>query len=150
MNLDKRVPPTIVTLIFAAIIYLSAEYFYQFYFFYQVIFSFIVALIGICILSVAIVQFKQFKTTVNPLKPESASVLVTSGIYQFSRNPMYLGMLLLIIGLWINTGAILGFIILPSYVAYLSYFQILPEERAMKAVFSGDYEVYCQQVRRWL
>lgn len=150
MNLDKRVPPTIVTLIFAAIIYLSAEYFYQFYFFYQVIFSFIVALIGICILSVAIVQFKQFKTTVNPLKPESASVLVTSGIYQFSRNPMYLGMLLLIIGLWINTGAILGFSILPSYVAYLSYFQILPEERAMKAVFSGDYEVYCQQVRRWL
>ena len=150
MNLDKRVPPPIVTLIFAAIIYLSAEYFYQFYFFYQVIVSFIVALIGICILSVAIVQFKQFKTTVNPLKPESASVLVTSGIYKFSRNPMYLGMLLLIIGLWINTGAILGFIILPSYVAYLSYFQILPEERAMKAVFSGDYEVYCQQVRRWL
>ena len=150
MNLDKRVPPTIVTLIFAAIIYLSAEYFYQFYFFYQIIVSFIVALIGICILSVAIVQFKQFKTTVNPLKPESASVLVTSGIYKFSRNPMYLGMLLLIIGLWINTGAILGFIILPSYVAYLSYFQILPEERAMKAVFSGDYEVYCQQVRRWL
>jgi protein-S-isoprenylcysteine O-methyltransferase Ste14 len=59
-------------------------------------------------------------------------------------------MLLLILNLWIKAGAVSGFILVPSFIAYLKCFQKLPDERAMKAVFSGDYEVYCQQVRRWL
>jgi protein-S-isoprenylcysteine O-methyltransferase Ste14 len=63
---------------------------------------------------------------------------------------MYLGMLLLLIGLWGKTGTASGFILVPSFIAYLNYFQILPEERSMTALFSGKYEVYCQQVRRWL
>ncbi|MDG2017930.1 MAG: isoprenylcysteine carboxylmethyltransferase family protein [Porticoccaceae bacterium] len=150
MFLSKKIPPPIVTLIFGALIYCSAEYFYQFYFVYQAIVSFVIALIGTCILSVAIVQFKQFKTTVNPLKPESASALVTNGIFKFSRNPMYLGMLLLIISLWIKTGAVAGFVLLPCYVAYLNYFQIASEERAMRKLFTDSYDAYCQRARRWI
>jgi protein-S-isoprenylcysteine O-methyltransferase Ste14 len=63
---------------------------------------------------------------------------------------MYLGMLLLIIGLWGKTGAASGSILVPSFVAYLNYFQIFPEEQAMKRLFSDKYKTYCQQVRRWL
>ena len=105
---------------------------------------------GLIVLLIAISAFIKFKTTINPLKPEQASSLVMTGIFKFSRNPMYLGMLLLILSLWIKTGAILGFIFVPGFIAYMNYFQILPEERAMTALFSGKYEVYCQQVRRWL
>lgn len=150
MNLDKKVPPPIVTLIFATLIYLTAKYSYQFHFAYQSIISLIIAFTGICIISVAIVQFKQFKTTVNPLKPELASTLVTNGIFKLSRNPMYLGMLLIIIGLWVNTGAVLGFVLVPCFIAYLNYFQIAPEERAMGQLFADSYNAYCQQVRRWI
>lgn len=150
MSLDKKVPPPIVTLIFVTLIYLTAKYFYQFDFAYQSIISLVIAFIGICIISVAIVQFKQFKTTVNPLKPELASALVTNGIFKLSRNPMYLGMLLLIIGLWVNTGAVLGFILVPSFIAYLNYFQIAPEERAMRKIFANSYNAYFHQVRRWI
>jgi protein-S-isoprenylcysteine O-methyltransferase Ste14 len=57
---------------------------------------------------------------------------------------MYFGVLLLIISLWFKSGAVSGFILVPSFIAYLNYFQILPEERAMTALFSGKYEVYCQ------
>ena len=105
---------------------------------------------GFIVLLIAISAFIKFKTTINPLKPEQASSLVMTGIFKFSRNPMYLGMLLLILSLWIKTGAILGFILVPGFMAYMNYFQILPEERAMKALFSEKYDTYCQQVRRWL
>jgi protein-S-isoprenylcysteine O-methyltransferase Ste14 len=148
--LKNKIPPPIVTLMFSVLIFYSADYFGQFYFIYQSIISLIIAFIGICIISVAIVQFKQFKTTVNPLKPEAASSLVTTGIYRLSRNPMYLGMLLLIISLWIKKGAVSGFILVPGFIVYMNYFQIFPEERSMKTLFSGRYEVYCRQVRRWL
>jgi protein-S-isoprenylcysteine O-methyltransferase Ste14 len=106
--------------------------------------------VGFIVLLIAISAFIKLKTTINPLKPEDATFLVTTGIFRLSRNPMYLGLLLLIISLWVKTGAVSGFILVPSFVAYLNYFQILPEERAMKALFLGKYKVYCQQVRRWL
>lgn len=150
MNLDKKIPPPIVTLIFAGVIYFTAEYFYRFYFVYQTAICLFFAVLGVCILSIALYQFKLFKTTINPIKPEAASTLVTSGIFRFSRNPMYLGMLLLILSLWIKTGAITGFIVVPCYIAYLNYFQIAPEERVMKALFTDSYIAYCQQVRRWI
>jgi protein-S-isoprenylcysteine O-methyltransferase Ste14 len=63
---------------------------------------------------------------------------------------MYLGMLLLIISLWIKTGTVLGFILVAGFIAYLNYFQIFPEEQAMKRLFSDKYKTYCQQIRRWL
>jgi protein-S-isoprenylcysteine O-methyltransferase Ste14 len=106
--------------------------------------------VGLIVLLIAISAFIKLKTTINPLKPEAASSLVTTGIFRISRNPMYLGMLLLIISLWIKTGAVLGFILVAGFIAYLNYFQIFPEEQAMKGLFSDKYKTYCQQVRRWL
>jgi len=149
-DLKNKIPPPIVTLVFTALIYLSSDLLPHLMFEGQTFLSSIIMIFGLIILLLAVKAFVQFKTTINPLKPETTSVLVTSGIFKLSRNPMYLGMLLLLIGLWGKTGAASGFILVPSFIAYLNYFQILPEERSMTALFSGKYEVYCQQVRRWL
>ena len=150
LDLKNKIPPPIVTLVFAALIYLSADLLPHLMFKGQTFLSSIIAIFGLIILLLAVKAFVQFKTTINPLKPETTSVLVTSGIFKLSRNPMYLGMLLLIISLWIKTGAVLGFILVAGFIAYLNYFQIFPEEQAMKRLFSDKYKTYCQQVRRWL
>ena len=150
LDLKNKIPPPIVTLVFAALIYLSSDLLPHLMFKGQTFLSSIIMIFGLIILLLAVKAFVQFKTTINPLKPETTSVLVTSGIFKLSRNPMYLGMLLLIISLWIKTGDVLGFILVAGFIAYLNYFQIFPEEQAMKGLFSGKYEVYCQQVRRWL
>ena len=98
----------------------------------------------------ALLGFRRARTTVNPLSPEKASALVVSGLYRWTRNPMYLAMLLLLIG-WaglIANWAALA--ILPLFVIYLNRFQIEPEERALRARFGEEFDNYCRKVRRWL
>ncbi|WP_310621842.1 methyltransferase family protein [Flexibacterium corallicola] len=95
-------------------------------------------------------RFGQHQTTHNPTRPESASALVTGGIYGITRNPMYLGMLLILVGWSIYLSSMAAFLALLIYVFYLNMFQIKPEEEALKKLFGKDYEDYCQRVRRWL
>jgi len=98
----------------------------------------------------AVFGFHRAKTTVNPLKPEASTALVTGGIYRWTRNPMYLAMLLLLLA-WaciVSNWAALA--ILPLFVAYLNRFQIGPEERALQARFGAEFESYRRKVRRWL
>jgi protein-S-isoprenylcysteine O-methyltransferase Ste14 len=98
----------------------------------------------------AVWGFHRAKTTLNPLAPQSASALVASGIYRWTRNPMYLAMLLVLAG-WaciVSNGAALA--ILPLFVAYLNRFQIAPEERALRARFGAAFDDYRRKVRRWL
>ena len=98
----------------------------------------------------AVLGFRRAKTTVNPLKPEASTALVTGGIYRWTRNPMYLAMLLLLLA-WaciVSNWAALA--MLPLFVAYLNRFQIGPEERALQARFGAEFESYRRKVRRWL
>ncbi|HKU46320.1 MAG TPA: isoprenylcysteine carboxylmethyltransferase family protein [Burkholderiales bacterium] len=98
----------------------------------------------------AVAGFRRAHTTVNPMTPQAASALVTGGIYRFTRNPMYLAMLILLGG-WcyvVANGAALA--MLPLFVAYLNRFQIQPEERALAARFGAEFERYRARVRRWL
>ena len=148
--LKNKIPPPIVTLVFAALIYFSSEWSPSIVFLGQNLISLFLMMLGFLVLLIAISAFIKLKTTINPLKPEAATSLITTGIFKLSRNPMYLGMLLLIISLWIKTGDVLGFILVAGFIAYLNYFQIFPEEQAMKRLFSDKYKTYCQQVRRWL
>ena len=103
----------------------------------------IVALLGFLALS-------QANTTINPVNPEKASSVVTSGIYRYTRNPMYLGLTALLVGWagwlsvpWVFLGPV-------AFMLYLTRFQILPEERIMSSKFGRDYDEYCKRVRRWL
>jgi len=95
-------------------------------------------------------EFKRARTTISPLKPENSTALVTSGIYRFTRNPMYVGLTLLVLG-WAaflcSAWALLGPVV---FVLYISRFQIAPEERVLSAKFGTAYADYALRVRRWL
>ena len=110
----------------------------------------LLALVGICTIQAAGVSFRQAHTTVKPTHPNTTSSLVISGLYGITRNPMYAGMTLLLLG-WaaflLNLGSF-GLIII--FVAYIGRFQIIPEERALYAIFGNKYATYKSRVRRWL
>lgn len=109
----------------------------------------VLAVTGIGFDLAGIVAFRRARTTVNPLRPEKASTLVTDGVYGITRNPMYVGMACLLLawacwlaGAWTFAGPVL-------FVAYITRFQIVPEERVLRERF-GDYAAYSSRVRRWL
>ena len=110
----------------------------------------IFAAIGIIILFISIGAFIKARTTVNPINPEKASELVTGGLYRISRNPMYLGMLFLLIGwgfMLANPISIIGII---GFVIVMNIIQIKPEERALEILFGDSYLNYKNKVRRWI
>lgn len=105
---------------------------------------------GVAVAVLGVLNFRQAQTTVNPLSPENASQLVQQGIFRHSRNPMYLGMLMVLIGwaLWLSD--LSAFVPLPFFVLYLNQFQIKPEERALTVLFGHEFLQYQHKVRRWL
>jgi protein-S-isoprenylcysteine O-methyltransferase Ste14 len=97
-----------------------------------------------------VVFFQRAETTVNPFTPEKTSTLVTSGIYRYSRNPMYLGMLLVLLA-WAAWLAAPWTLVGPVvFMAWITRFQVLPEERVLQRHFGQPFEDYCRHVRRWL
>lgn len=98
----------------------------------------------------AVVSFRRARTTVNPLQPEAASALVTSGIYRYTRNPMYVAMALLLVALSAWLAFPWSLLCVAGFVSYMNRFQIAPEERALEALFSEEYRRYCARVRRWV
>ena len=105
---------------------------------------------GLLLMLVAVASFIAAKTTVNPLRPSRASSLVTTGIFRLSRNPIYLGDLLLLAALAVWLGNIVNLLLLVPFVWYINRFQIIPEERALADRFGASYVAYCARVRRWL
>ena len=94
--------------------------------------------------------FRKVSTTINPIKPDNTSTLVIRGIYRHTRNPMYVG-LLLMLGAWaIYLSNSLTFLFLPIFTTYIYRFQILPEERVLSEKFGAEYEAYMRSVRRWI
>lgn len=105
---------------------------------------------GVSISAAGVISFRRARTTVNPTKPDSTSALVSSGIYGVTRNPMYLGFLLALLG-WAaflsNAAALIGPV---AFVLYMNRFQISPEEKALSALFGAEFSAYKSRVRRWL
>lgn len=103
--------------------------------------------------SISVLGFNSFRgarTTVDPRKPETTSTLVTKGIYRFTRNPMYLGILLVLVA-WVLFLAAAWALVVPFlFVLYINRFQIAPEERVLLAKFGAEYSAYASSVRRWL
>lgn len=94
--------------------------------------------------------FYQVKTTAMPTQPEQATALVTNGVYRYTRNPMYLGLVLIFTALIIFLQQPLAFVWVGVFIAYITLFQIKPEERALSAKFGQRYQDYQRQVRRWI
>lgn len=95
-------------------------------------------------------HFRRAGTTVNPLRPQASTQLVESGLHRFSRNPMYLGHAVILLGVAVLLHDALALVAVPAYMAYVTRFQIVPEERALRERFGTRYLRYCARVRRWL
>jgi len=108
------------------------------------------SVIGLLIAVSAVGQFAQHKTTVHPTHPEKTTSLVTGGVYRFTRNPMYLGMLLILVGFSFLGQNALGFIVPVLFVFVINLVQIIPEERALAELFGDTYEAFKQRTPRWV
>ena len=116
----------------------------------RVLIALLATAVGFAFVYSGILAFRRAGTTVNPTKPETASAVVASGVYRFSRNPMYVGVLFLLAGWAVFLSHALACLFVPAYVAYMNRFQIVPEERALLSKFGQDYVAYRRSVRRWL
>lgn len=94
--------------------------------------------------------FARARTTVNPLQPQAASRLVTGGIYRRSRNPMYLALLLALLGWGAWLGNAVALLLIPLFVLAMNRLQIRPEERALESLFGEEFRSYASKVRRWI
>ena len=150
--LELKVPPPAVALVAAALMWLIARAIPALRFPLPardlVAISF--ALAGFVTSVLGVVSFRRAGTTLNPMKPESSSSLVAVGIYWRTRNPMYLGLLLVLVGWALFLSSVAAVLVLPAFILYLNRFQIEPEERVLAALFGQAYTTYKARVRRWL
>lgn len=150
-KLELRLPPPLVALTTALMMGLQNHYL-------PINFSLpgsrylilLLTLVGICLGVIGVIQFRAAQTTIHPTHPDRSAHLVTDGIYRYSRNPMYLGLLLLLIAWAIYLNSVISPLFVVLFVFYMNRFQIIPEERALKEKFEDKYQRYFSQVRRWI
>lgn len=117
---------------------------------YEQAIALVLAIAGGFVAVWGVVSFRRMGTTVNPTNPHATSSLVSTGIYRFSRNPMYLGFLLTLAGWAVFLANALALVFVPVFVAYMNRFQITPEERVLSAMFGTEFSAYRRRVRRWV
>lgn len=108
------------------------------------------ALIGVGFSIAGVLSFRHARTTLNPTKPQLASSLVSSGVYSVTRNPMYVGLLCVLVAWAIYLSSAWAFLGPAAYYFYIGRFQIAPEEHALTELFGAQYTTYLTKVRRWL
>jgi len=108
----------------------------------------VVIFVGLVLLLLAGNLFKRAGTDLIPFKDVSA--LVTTGIYRYTRNPMYLGMAALLLGCAITVGSSLALLITPAFMAIIRLRFIGAEEEMLRGLFPEEFPGYCTRVRRWL
>lgn len=150
--LELRLPPPLVTLIIASAMWgasrlgvavpLPPNI--------RVVAALIAGAAGLAVMLTAVFSFRRVKTTINPMRPQESSKLVSTGIFGITRNPMYLGMLLLLVAWAIYLAAAWALLGPMLFVTYITRFQILPEEKALSALFGPSFAAYTAKVRRWL
>jgi protein-S-isoprenylcysteine O-methyltransferase Ste14 len=151
-SLELKVPPPIVAVLFGLVMWASARVAPAFVVDGRLRFAIagVFGLLGVVTAALGILAFRRARTTVNPVQPEKASLIVSGGVYGFTRNPMYVGLTLGLLSWaaylaapWTLPGPIV-------FVLYITRFQILPEERVLTAKFGREYAEYKDRVRRWV
>lgn len=148
--MKTKIPPPIIALMCIAINYLSTHFINPFKFPNIEIIGVFILLAGLVTAFLGYLLFKKYKTTVNPINPEETTILVTTGIFSITRNPMYLGLFFVICSTVLFFGSWFGIIILMFFVWYINKFQIIPEEETMEKKFGNKYNEYKKNVRRWI
>ena len=150
--LDKKIPPPVVGLLVAGLMWglaawppalgLPAGV--------RLPLAAALAVAGVGFDILGLVAFRRHRTTINPLRPERTSALVTGGVYRITRNPMYVGLALLLTAWAVWLSALWPFAGPALFVAYINRFQIVPEERVLEEKFGDEFRAYAARVRRWL
>ena len=146
------IPPPIQALLSAIMMCLISRYFTHANFSLNGIniFALIFLIIAAIIIILSMYKFKKIKTTISPLRPNKTSSLVKSGIYEYTRNPMYLGLLLMLLSIALFLKNFISFLIIPLFILFITKNQILPEEEALENIFGEEYKNYKNKVRRWI
>ena len=149
---QKKIPPLALLIICMLLSWLISTELtsWEITFLFQKELAILAILLGLITILLAGIPLIKKHTTVDPRYPEKTTHLTINGLYSISRNPMYFGMLLILIGWNILIGNIASFIVIVAFIIYMNIFQIVPEEQALSKKFSDQYIQYCQQVRRWL
>ena len=144
--------PLVLTLffVFTMSVIANLNFLVYVHFPFQVLVSILIILVGVISIVVGGSLFRKAETTVNPINPHKTTQLVTSGIYSLSRNPMYIGFLLWLVGYALFLGNIFNFILLPIFVVIVNKLYILPEEMALEKLFGLEFVKYKHRVNRWL
>ena len=149
-NINKNIHPPLVALLFIVIAYFLGR-FVPLPFgapvwlrYLGLLMTFVGFLFGIG----ALLEFRRARTTMDP--HGSVRQVITSGIYRFTRNPIYLGFLLMVIGLPLNSGLYWGIVMVPFYVLLMNRLVIQHEEAYLAKKFGKAYTNYTSHVRRWL
>jgi len=150
--LENKVPPPIVALLIGAVMWAverwsplpeggSPS---------RLAISFGLAGLGVLVVVLGMLAFRRAKTTINPVNIGAASSIVTTGVYRYTRNPMYVGLALMLVG-WAVHIAVPFVLVGPVvFILFITRFQIIPEERVLTSKFGGEYRKYQERVRRWL
>jgi protein-S-isoprenylcysteine O-methyltransferase Ste14 len=151
-ELETKIPPPLIGLVTALFMWLVAQLLPTLEMastnLYRVGIALIIA--GFSLDVIALLQFRKNKTTFSPLNPDKASTIVATGLYRFSRNPMYLGLFIALTGWGLFLGNLASLACLPAFVRLITRFQIKPEERILSEKFGESYTDYLKQVRRWI
>jgi protein-S-isoprenylcysteine O-methyltransferase Ste14 len=151
-SLELKVPPPAVALLAALVMWLAASTSDALAFTLPGRRAIMIALatLGVVISVAGLVSFWRARTTIHPTHPDATSSLVTSGVYRFTRNPMYLGLLLVLAAWAVHFANALALVGLPMFVLYIDRFQIAPEERVLTTKFGAAFDAYRRRTRRWL
>ncbi len=148
-----KIPPAIIAILTLITMVIITKTLPQFSFSlpYKLLVAIVVATTGISIAASGVAAFRKLQTTVNPTKPGTASTLAVDGIYKWSRNPMYLGIVLFLIACGIYSANLMALVVMPfAFLVYMTVYQIKPEEDALTLIFGHDFVQYKARVRRWL
>lgn len=147
-----RIPPLIQLALAACLGWILTEVFpalaYESSFVWAVGWCFVLG--GIAVSLHAVTAFRRAQTTVNPVAPEKTKALVTTGLYKRSRNPMYVGMAAILIGIALLLQSYAALVSVPVLLLAITVLQIMPEEKVLAEKFGDDFDTYCKTARRWL
>lgn len=146
-----KILPPLVMLIFGCFMFVLSRFlpFGSFDFFGREELAVFLFALAFLIMVIALLQFSRAKTTTNPINLTKTSSLVTKGIFKYTRNPMYLAMLLILLGFGLKLGNAFNTLMAASFVLYMNRFQIESEEKALTKLFKKEYNIYCKATRRW-
>jgi protein-S-isoprenylcysteine O-methyltransferase Ste14 len=152
VNLDHRIPPPVVGAIVAALMWGAAALAPTLGppSPWRLAACGVLVAAGLAFDLAGLVAFRAARTTINPLTPQRSATLVTAGVYRITRNPMYVGLALLLSAWATWLGSLPAWLGPVAFVAYIDRFQIRPEERALQRLFGDAFSTYCARVRRWL